>query len=67
MADADEILALYRSVIGTPFCVWNENYPGQPEVDADIVAGTLYITTEAEKIMGAISIVPLNELDHLAF
>lgn len=63
--EADAVLALYRSVIGTPFCTWNEFYPGAEEIDGDLKAGNLFVLEADGKISGAISIVPENELDAL--
>ena len=31
--EAEEILQLYRSLIGTEYCVWTENYPTEREVE----------------------------------
>ena len=34
--EAEEILQLYRSLIGTEYCVWTENYPTEREVEFDL-------------------------------
>ncbi len=65
MSEAQTILALYRSVIGTAFCTWDASYPGEKEIAGDLSAGTLYVLEFGREIIGAISIVPENELDHL--
>ena len=31
-SDAETVLALYRAVIGTPYCTWDESYPGEEEI-----------------------------------
>ncbi len=41
--EAAQILALYRSVTGSEFCTWNEFYPGEEEIAADLSAGNLYV------------------------
>ena len=64
-SEAEAILALYRSVAGKPFCTWNEAYPGQFEITGDLAAGTLYVLEEGKEVIGAVSIVPENELDDL--
>lgn len=61
--EAAEILTLYRSVTGSPFCVWNEFYPGEEEITADLGAGTLFDLDRDGEIIGAVSIVPENEMD----
>lgn len=63
--DAEEISALYRAQIGRPFCVWNEFYPGRVEIEGDLRTNGLYVLTEDGKILGAVSVVPENELDGL--
>ena len=59
------ITALYRSVIGSPFCTWDESYPGEEEVREDLLAGSLYVLVRDGELIGAISVVPENELDAL--
>jgi L-amino acid N-acyltransferase YncA len=62
--EAEAIRALYQAVIGTPFCTWDESYPGETEIAGDLSASTLYVLEEDHQVIGAISIVPENELDH---
>lgn len=63
--EAEAIRALYQAVIGTPFCTWDESYPGETEIAGDLSAGTLYVLEEDHQVIGAISIVPENELQFL--
>ncbi|MBQ7185090.1 MAG: GNAT family N-acetyltransferase [Clostridia bacterium] len=63
--DTQTVLALYRSVIGTEFCTWDTSYPGETEIAGDLSAGTLYVLEFGREIIGAVSIVPENEMDHL--
>ena len=63
--EAKLIKVLYRSVIGDPFCTWDESYPGEEEIRGDLEAGTLYVLEEAGDLIGAVSIVPENEFDEL--
>ncbi len=65
--DADKVLALYQSVIGREFCTWNEFYPGAEEIRADYESGNLFVLRDGAEIIGAISIVPENELEELEF
>jgi ribosomal protein S18 acetylase RimI-like enzyme len=65
--NADSILALYRSVMGGDFCTWNEFYPATEEIRADYESCNLFVLKDGAKIVGAISIVPENELDDLEF
>lgn len=63
MGEAEHIAVLYKAVIGTPFCTWNESYPGETEIMGDLSAGSLYVLEEDQELIGAISIVPQNEID----
>ena len=63
--EADTVLALYRSVLGRPFCTWNEEYPGPEEVRRDLEAGNLFVLESAGGIIGAVSVAPENELDNV--
>ena len=64
-ADRAAIYALYRSLVGTPRCTWDENYPGWLQINEDLAAGGLYVMAQGDSILGAISIVAENELDAL--
>ncbi len=62
-ADAEAVLSLYKSLLGSPFCVWNEAYPGEEEIKHDIETENLYVLEDEGHIIGAVSAVPENELD----
>lgn len=64
--ETDAILAMYRSAVGSPRCTWDENYPGRLEIEEDFQVGNLFVLLLGEQIIGAISIVPHNELDDAA-
>lgn len=63
--EADQVLALYCSVTGGTYCTWNETYPGMQQIREDLESNNLFVLKSGEKIIGAISIVPENELDEL--
>ncbi len=63
--EAKKILALYDSVRGKGFCVWDETYPTMLEVEGDLNTGNLYVLSEGEDIAGALSVMPENEMDDL--
>jgi len=65
--DKKRVLELYDSVRGKGFCPWNEEYPVMREIDGDTAAGCLYLFTEGEKLIGALSVEPENELDDRPF
>ncbi len=64
--EIDAILAMYRSAVGLPHCSWDEEYPGRVQIDEDFRAGNLFVLLLGEQIIGAISIVPQNELNDAA-
>lgn len=61
--ESEKILNVYHSVIGSQFCAWNNLYPSEYEICADMEAGTLYVIENQNAIISAISVVPENELD----
>ncbi len=64
LGDLPQITSLYRAAIGTPGCTWNENYPGAFELKHDFASGNLYVLSEGETVVGAVSVVSPNELDN---
>ena len=64
--EADAILALYESVKGSEFCVWNEYYPCADEIAHDLETDNLFVLVSDGTIIGTVSIVPENELDTFA-
>lgn len=65
--DLENVYALYRRLAGTPFCTWDEEYPGWIEINEDFAHRNLYIMEDEGALLGAISAVPQNELDDLPF
>ena len=63
--EAEEILSLYRSALGDPFCTWNEYYPAESEIRYDLGGDNLFVLTDGQKIIGACSIITENEYDSL--
>ena len=55
--EADTVLKLYRSLLGTPYCVWTEDYPSEKEVEFDLSRDALFcMRDDAGNITGVISI-----------
>ena len=62
-ADAPAVLALYRSMIGTPNCTWNDEYPDDEIVRRDIRTGSLYVLKDArDTLIAAAAAGPDDEL-----
>lgn len=60
-----DVKTLYSSVINTPYCIWNEEYPSDFEIDLDYKSDKLFVLKYNEQIIGAASIVPENEMDDI--
>ena len=43
--------------------MWNDSYPTMTEIEQDLEMKSLYVMTDGSKVIGAISVVPENELD----
>lgn len=57
-SEADEVLVLYRSLVGTPFCAWTADYPARSDVDFDLSRNALFCLRDEEtgEMAGVISI-----------
>jgi ribosomal protein S18 acetylase RimI-like enzyme len=63
--DADVILRLYRSIVGTPGCTWNSEYPGMENILSDIGKASLYCLCDGEgRIIAAAAAGEEDELEH---
>ena len=57
--DADEVYALYHSLLEAPYSTWSEDYPTRDDVTEDVSHGwTLVMRTDAGRISAAIALVP---------
>lgn len=63
------VLELYRSLVGSPGCLWNEEYPGLEEVVEDQQRGGLYCLVDGQgqvlAAIGAIDAVDDPEIGEL--
>lgn len=64
-SDVKTVVDIYRAATGSEFCTWDEIYPGLYDAEEDLSAGTLFVLESAGEIIGAVSIVPENEMDDL--
>ena len=56
--DAPAVYALYRSLLDTPYCTWNEEYPDEELVREDVQGGkTLVMRTPSGEIAAAIALI----------
>lgn len=61
--DAEQVLSLYERAKSGAFCVWDDSYPTMTEIERDLETENLYVLTDGSNVIGAISVVPENELD----
>ncbi len=64
-ADIDAVVTLYDEAKKQPFCVWNESYPLRADAVSDLDAENLYVLSEGDIVIGALSVVSENETDDL--
>lgn len=57
------VLDLYNEAKKEKFCVWDEKYPTIYEIDEDFKTNNLFVLVNEKEILGAISIVPINEMN----
>ena len=61
--DAPAAASLWRSLVGTPGCTWDEEYPGLEEAEDDAACGNLYVLCTSEgNIIGAMTAGDEEEL-----
>lgn len=51
-----EVLKLYRTLAGTEYCMWDEDYPAEREIAFDMSREALFCMKEENRIIGVISI-----------
>jgi len=65
--DIDEIAGIYRGLIGTPGCTWDEDYPNKETAEQDLDSGWLYVLKKQNKIAAVASIGDFGELSDLTW
>jgi ribosomal protein S18 acetylase RimI-like enzyme len=63
--DIPNIVGIYDSLIGTPGCTWNAEYPSIETAESDIERKSLYILKSKEDIIAIVSAGSFDELGHL--
>lgn len=62
-ADADEIAAMYTSLVGFPGCTWNSEYPTLEHVRKDIENASLYRLEEMGRTVAAAYLGEFEEIE----
>lgn len=63
--DVPEILTIYKSLVGTAGCTWDDEYPNEESAKSDIKSKSLYLLKKADKIIAVASAGAFDELNHL--
>jgi ribosomal protein S18 acetylase RimI-like enzyme len=63
--DIPEIVNIYHSLIGTPGCTWDLDYPNQESAEYDIDNKWLYILKKNDKIIAVASAGKFDDWEHL--
>lgn len=62
----NEIFGIYRSLAGTEFCTWTEDYPNEETIEFDLSRDALFcLKNELGEIIGVISIDEDEAVDRL--
>lgn len=65
--EANEVLKIYKSVLGMEYCPWSENYPTEQEIAFDLSRDALFCIKDDEgKIIGVISIDEDEQVEALS-
>lgn len=65
-ADAQEIFALYHSLIGAPYGTWSEEYPTLEDVERDLASAEVFVLRDGERIIAAIVNEDSDEFEGMA-
>ncbi len=57
------VCQLYQEASQNPFSVWDEEYPSRLEAEQDFATENLFVLTDDDTVIGALSIVPEREMD----
>ena len=63
--DIPEIVGIYQSLIGTPGCTWDSEYPNRESAEYDLGNKSLYILKKDDKIIAVATAADYGELGHL--
>ena len=63
--DIPEAVSIYHSLVGTPGCTWDMEYPSEETAEYDVENKWLYVLKKDEKIIAAASVGDFDELGDL--
>ena len=64
-SEKNDVLRLYRSLLGTEYCVWTEDYPAEREIEFDLSRDALFCLRDGTNLAGVISIDDDPEVEKL--
>jgi ribosomal protein S18 acetylase RimI-like enzyme len=66
--DEQAVMRLYKEIIGTPGCTWNQDYPAIEDIRDDTDSNSLYcIEDDCGSIVAVAAAGSFNELQHLSW
>jgi L-amino acid N-acyltransferase YncA len=65
MNDIPAIIDIYRNLVGTPGCTWDDEYPSKESAESDIADNAIFVLKENDKVIAVASAGPFDELGHL--
>lgn len=60
--DTEAVYGLYRSLVGSHGCSWDEEYPALENVEEDLTSGSLYVAQLSGVVCAAVAAGPFDEL-----
>ena len=64
--DAQEIFALYHSLIGAPYGTWSEEYPTLEDVKRDLTSAEVFVMRDEGRIIAAVVNEESDEFEGMA-
>ncbi|MDO5291352.1 MAG: GNAT family N-acetyltransferase [bacterium] len=65
--DKEQIMALYRGMIGTPGCTWSKNYPNEDLFAMDVASSNLFcIKNQQNEVIATVSVDQDKEVEELS-
>jgi ribosomal protein S18 acetylase RimI-like enzyme len=65
--DIPAIVSLYHSLVGTPGCTWDDEYPSLETAELDLTRQTLYVLKNGSLVVAVASVGAFDELGDLSW
>jgi len=64
--DSEEVLRLYKSLVGSEYCAWTDEYPDDREISFDLSRDALFVMRDKDELVASISIDLDEEVEALS-